>query len=278
LSFQNLFSIFAPAFREKASGIIIKQYLKMPVKIRLQRRGRKGYAYYHIIIADSRAPRDGKFIERIGSYNPNTNPSTVTLQFDRAMYWLQVGAQPTDTVRNILSSEGVLLKKHLLEGVKKGAFDEAEAEKRFEAWKASKESKLNKTIEQIEAKKVAVAKERLAAEVAVNKAKAAEIAKLEAEARAAEEAERAKQEKEKAPAEEAAPAPVEEAKAETPAETEKAKEEAPAETPVEEKAEKPVETKAEEPAEAKEEKAEEVKEEPKAEASPEAKEEGTKAE
>ena len=93
------------------------------------------------------------------------------------MYWLQVGAQPTDTVRNILSSEGVLLKKHLLEGVKKGAFDEAEAEKRFEAWKASKESKLNKTIEQIEAKKVAVAKERLAAEVAVNKAKAAEIAK-----------------------------------------------------------------------------------------------------
>ena len=233
----------------------------MPVKIRLQRRGRKGYAYYHIIIADSRAPRDGKFIERIGSYNPNTNPSTVTLQFDRAMYWLQVGAQPTDTVRNILSSEGVLLKKHLLEGVKKGAFDEAEAEKRFEAWKASKESKLNKTIKQIEAKKVAVAKERLAAEVAVNKAKAAEIAKLEAEAKAAEDAERAKQEK--APAEEAAPAPVEEPKAETSAET---------------KEEAPVETKAEEPAETKEEKAEEVKEEPKAEAAPEAKEEEPKAE
>ena len=250
----------------------------MPVKIRLQRRGRKGYAYYHIIIADSRAPRDGKFIERIGSYNPNTNPSTVTLQFDRAMYWLQVGAQPTDTVRNILSSEGVLLKKHLLEGVKKGAFDEAEAEKRFEVWKASKESKLNKTIEQIEAKKVDIAKERLAAEVAVNKAKAAEIAKIEAEARAAEEAARAKQEKEKAPTEEAAPAPVEEPKAETPAETKEAKEEAPAEKPIEEKAEKPAEARAEEPAEAKEEKAEEVKEEPKAEASPEAKEEEPKAE
>jgi len=85
----------------------------------LQRHGRKGYAYYHIVIADSRAPRDGKFIERIGSYNPNTNPATVDLKFDRALYWLTTGAQPTDTTRNILSAEGVLMKKHLLEGVKK---------------------------------------------------------------------------------------------------------------------------------------------------------------
>ena len=99
----------------------------MAVKMRLQRHGRKGYAYYHIVIADSRAPRDGKFIERIGSYNPNTNPATVDLKFDRALYWLNVGAQPTDTTRTILSNEGVLMMKHLQGGVKKGAFDEAEA-------------------------------------------------------------------------------------------------------------------------------------------------------
>ena len=86
----------------------------MATKIRLQRRGRKGYAFYQIVVADSRAPRDGKFIERVGSYNPNTNPATVDLNFERALYWLQVGAQPTDTTRNILSREGVLLMKHLL--------------------------------------------------------------------------------------------------------------------------------------------------------------------
>jgi small subunit ribosomal protein S16 len=245
----------------------------MPVKIRLQRRGRKGYPYYHIIIADSRAPRDGKFIERIGSYNPNTNPSTVTLKFDRAMYWLQVGAQPTDTVRNILSSEGVLMKKHLLEGVKKGAFDEAEAENRFEAWKASKESKLNKTIEQIEAEKVAAAKERLAAEVAINKAKAAEIAKLEAEVKAAEAAERAEKEKAKAPVEEVS-AKTEEAPAkEEPVKETPAKEEvAPAEKAEVEAPAEVKDTPSEKPAEAKE------KAEPKVEAAPETKEEKPAAE
>ena len=182
----------------------------MPVKIRLQRHGRKGYAYYHIVIADSRAPRDGKFIERIGSYNPNTNPATVDLKFERALYWMQTGAQPTDTTRNILSSEGVLMMKHLLEGVKKGAFDQAEAEKRFAAWKTSKEGQTNKTKEQIAAEKAAAAKARLAVEKEVNKAKAAELAKKLAEAKAAE-AEAA------APAEEpAAEAPVAE-EAETPA-------------------------------------------------------------
>lgn len=159
----------------------------MPAKIRLQRHGRKGYAYYHIVIADSRAPRDGKFIERIGSYNPNTNPATVDLKFERALYWMMVGAQPTDTTRNILSAEGVLMKKHLLEGVKKGAFDVEEAEKRFTAWKLSKEGKVSKTKEQIAAEKAAEAKARLAKEVEVNKAKAAEIAKKKAEAVAAQE-------------------------------------------------------------------------------------------
>ena len=157
----------------------------MPAKIRLQRHGRKGYAYYHIVIADSRAPRDGKFIERIGSYNPNTNPATIDLKFERALYWMQTGAQPTDTTRNILSAEGVLMKKHLLEGVKKGAFDAAEADKRFDAWKASKEAKVVKTKEQLAAEKQANAKARLAAEVEVNKAKAAELAKKKAEAAAA---------------------------------------------------------------------------------------------
>jgi small subunit ribosomal protein S16 len=157
----------------------------MPTKIRLQRHGRKGYAYYHIVIADSKAPRDGKFIERIGSYNPNTNPATIDLKFERALYWLTTGAQPTDTTRNILSSEGVLMKKHLLEGVKKGAFDVAEADKRFAAWKAGKESNLVKTKEQLAAEKQAAAKARLAAEVEVNKAKAAELAKKKAEAIAA---------------------------------------------------------------------------------------------
>jgi small subunit ribosomal protein S16 len=157
----------------------------MPVKIRLQRHGRKGYAYYHIVIADSRAPRDGKFIERIGSYNPNTNPATIDLKFEKALYWLQTGAQPTDTTRNILSAEGVLMKKHLLEGVQKGAFDVVEADKRFAAWKASKESSVSKTKEQLAADKQAAAKTRLAVEAEVNKAKAAEVAKKKADAIAA---------------------------------------------------------------------------------------------
>jgi len=157
----------------------------MPAKIRLQRHGRKGYAYYHIVIADSRAPRDGKFIERIGSYNPNTNPATVDLKFERALYWVQTGAQPTDTTRNLLSNEGVYMKKHLLEGVKKGAFDEAEAEKRFETWKVSKASNVIKTKEQLVAEKQADLKARQKAEADVNKAKAAEIAKKKAEAAAA---------------------------------------------------------------------------------------------
>ena len=100
----------------------------MATKIRLQRNGRKGYAFYSIVIADVRAPRDGKFTEKIGTYNPNTNPATVDLKFDRALYWVEVGAQPTDTVRNILSKEGVYMMKHLRGGVKKGAFDEAAAQ------------------------------------------------------------------------------------------------------------------------------------------------------
>ena len=148
----------------------------MPTKIRLQRHGRKGYAFYHIVIADSRAPRDGKFIERIGSYNPNTNPATIDLKFDRALYWLQVGAQPTDTTKNILSSQGVLLKKHLLGGVKKGAFTEAEAETKFQAWLETKQKSVKAEVSKIGEKERAVAKEKLDAEKATNKAKAEVLA------------------------------------------------------------------------------------------------------
>ena len=106
----------------------------MPTKIRLQRHGRKSYAFYSIVIADVRAPRDGKFTEKIGTYNPNTNPATVDLNFERALYWVENGAQPTDTVRNILSNEGVMLMKHLNGGVRKGAFDEAAAKAKFDSF------------------------------------------------------------------------------------------------------------------------------------------------
>ena len=178
----------------------------MATKIRLQRHGRKGYAFYQIVIADSRAPRDGKFIERVGSYNPNTNPATVDLNFERALYWLQVGAQPSDTVRNILSREGVCLKKHLLEGVKKGAFDEAAAEAKFQAWKEAKVASLAaiKTKDADAAKAKAAA--RLEAEKKVNEAKAEALAQKKAEQAAAAAAAQAEAEAEQAPAAEEAPA------------------------------------------------------------------------
>ena len=173
----------------------------MATRIRLQRHGRKSYAFYSIVIADSRAPRDGKFIEKIGTYNPNTNPATVDLNFDAALAWVLKGAQPSDTVRNIL-----YMKKHLLGGVAKGAFGEAEAEAKFEAWKNNKQSGLaTLKAKQDEAKK-AEAKARLEAEKKINEVKA----KALAEKKAAEAAEKAAAE---APAEEAAAAPAEEAPA-----------------------------------------------------------------
>jgi small subunit ribosomal protein S16 len=161
----------------------------MPVKMRLARHGRKRYAYYHIVVADSRAPRDGRYVERIGSYNPNTNPATIDLDFDKAYNWLVKGAQPTDTVRTILSNEGVLYKKHLMGGVKKGAFDEAEAEKRLEKWIAEKDSKIQAKVERLTGDAAAAAKKQLEAEIKIKeeraKAIAAKNAELAAEARAA---------------------------------------------------------------------------------------------
>ena len=166
----------------------------MATKIRLQRGGRKSYAFYSIVIADARAPRDGRFTEKIGSYNPNTNPATV-----------ENGAQPTDTVRNILSGEGVYLMKHLKGGVKKGAFDEATCQKKFDAWKADKQKGLDKVAAEVaKAKKDAEAK-ALAEEKKVNEAIAKKVADKKAAAAAAE------------------------AEVEAPAEAEAAAEEAPAE-------------------------------------------------
>ena len=183
----------------------------MAVKIRLARKGRKKLAFYHIVVADSRSPRDGRYIEKIGSYNPVTNPATIELDFDKALGWLQKGALPTDTCRAILSYRGVLLKKHLLEGVRKGAFDEAEAERRFSEWIKQNEAK-------IEAKKSGLEKSadeelsrKLKEEKKVNEARAARIAKKNAAAAAqasAEEAPAAEAEAE-APAADAPEAPAE---------------------------------------------------------------------
>lgn len=182
----------------------------MATRIRLQRHGRKGYAFYGIVIANSQAPRDGRFIEKIGTYNPNTDPATVELNFERALHWVMTGAQPTDTVRNILSREGVYMMKHLLGGVQKGAFDQAAAEAKFEAWKQSKAAALSAAkMKAIDAKK-AVGKARLEAEKKVNEAMAKALAEkkaAEAAAKAAEEAAKAAEEAAaETPAEEAAPA------------------------------------------------------------------------
>lgn len=170
----------------------------MATKIRLQRHGRKGYAFYSIVIADARAPRDGKFTEKIGTYNPNTNPATVDLNFERALYWVETGAQPTDTVRNILSDEGVMLMKHLNGGVKKGAFDAAAAQSKFEAWKKDKSQKVEAAVSKTAAEKTAAAEARLAAEKKLNE----EIAKKVAEKKAAEAAQKAEAEAAEAAVEE----------------------------------------------------------------------------
>lgn len=149
----------------------------MPVKIRLARHGKKNYAFYHIVVADSRAPRDGKFIERIGSFNPNTNPATVDVDFDRALTWLQTGAQPTETVKRILSEKGVLLKKHLLEGAKKGAFSVDEAEVRFSKWMNDKSSRVANRTAEIEKSAADIEKLRFEAESKAREAIAAKVAR-----------------------------------------------------------------------------------------------------
>lgn len=184
----------------------------MPVKIRLRRLGRKGRPFYHIVAADSRSPRDGKFLEKIGTYNPITNPATIDLNVDAALRWLDNGAQPTDTARNILSYKGVMYKKHLLRGVKKGAMTAEEAEAKFAAWLEEKNAKITKKADSISDKAAKIAAERLKAETAVKEAQAKAIA--EANAPVVEETEEVVAETEEAtteaPAEEAAPSAEEE--------------------------------------------------------------------
>jgi small subunit ribosomal protein S16 len=168
----------------------------MPVKMRLARHGRKRFAYYHIVVADSRAPRDGRYIERIGTYNPNSNPATIDLDFDKAYDWLVKGAQPTDTVKAILSYKGVLYKKHLMGGVKKGAFDEAEAEKRLDKWMAEKDAKIQAKIERLAGDATDAIQKQLEAETKIKEERAAAIAAKNAELAAEAQGETAEAEEE----------------------------------------------------------------------------------
>lgn len=203
----------------------------MPVRLRLQRHGRKQKPFYFIVAADARARRDGKFIARLGSYDPTTVPATIELDRDAALDWLTKGAEPTNTVRAILSYKGVLYKKHLQRGVKKGAFSQEEADKKFEDWLASKENSIMDHISNVSDKKEAERKQRAEAEAK----KRAEMEAANAPAPEATE--------EEAPAEEAEAATEEAAVEEAPA-----TEEAPAEEPAAEEAAPAEEAKAEEPA------------------------------
>ena len=236
----------------------------MATKIRLARHGKKGKPFYHIVIADSRAKRDGRYIERIGSYDPNKNPAIIDINFDRALYWVGVGAQPTDTVRAMLSYRGILYKNHLLKGVAKGALTEAQAEDKFNKWLEEKESKIESKISSLEnAEQKAIAdalnveKEKSAARAkAIAEAQAVQLAKAEAEeASATEETPAEDAPKEEAPATEEvsateeAPAKEEAPKEEAPkAEETPATEDAPAEETPSEDAPKAEETPATEDA------------------------------
>jgi small subunit ribosomal protein S16 len=148
----------------------------MPAKIRLQRFGKKGHAYYHIVVADVRAPRDGKFIEKIGSYNPNTNPATIEIDREKAVEWLRNGAQPTDTLRAILSYKGVLYKHHLQQGVTKGMLTQEAADAKFAAWETEKQSKVGNKVSGLADAKREDAKRRHADEIKVKEARAAAAA------------------------------------------------------------------------------------------------------
>ena len=148
----------------------------MPVKLRLQRHGKKGKPFYWIVAADSRAKRDGRFLEKLGTYNPNSNPAQIEINVDSAVQWLENGAQPTDTTRAILSHEGVLLKKHLAGGVKKGALTEEQAEEKFQSWIAEKQAKVEAKKSNLQKAKDAQAAKAFEAEKAANEARIAAAA------------------------------------------------------------------------------------------------------
>ena len=208
----------------------------MPVRIRLQRHGKKNKPFYWIVAADSRSKRDGRYLEKIGIYNPNTNPATVEVDVDQAVKWLENGAQPSDTARTLLSYRGAMMKFHLNGGVRKGAFSEDEAEKRFEAWLEEKQSKIQAKIEGLDKDKANHLAQRMEAEKAVNQKRMAELtAEPEAEVTAETENTEAPEVSAEAIAEEApsaeAEAPEQEAtpEAEATPDVEVAVEEAPAE-------------------------------------------------
>ena len=197
----------------------------MAVKIRLQRHGKKGNPIYWIVIADGRSKRDGKYIEKIGTYDPNTNPASIELDFDASIKWLEKGAQPTNTAKAILSYEGVLLRNHLNNGVKKGAFTEEDAKKKFDEWKKEKSAKIQKKIEDLATTLESNKKEARKREEEYSNKRAVD-SKAKKEAKAAEESAAEEAPAEDAPAEET---PAEETPAEeTPAEETPA-EDAPAE-------------------------------------------------
>ena len=160
----------------------------MAVKIRLSRHGKKNAAFFHIVVADSRAPRDGRYIDKIGSYNPNTNPATIELNSEKAIEWLFNGAQPSDTCRRILSYKGVLLRKHLQEGVRKEAITQEVADQKWNAWVAEKDSKVSSKNSNLELSNREAKKTAIAAEAKVNEVRAAEIAKKKEDERKATEA------------------------------------------------------------------------------------------
>jgi len=192
----------------------------MPVKIRLQRHGKKGKPFFWIVAADSRAKRDGRFLEKLGTYNPNTNPATIDINIDNSVQWLQNGAQPTDTARAILSYKGVLLKKHLIDGVSKGALTMEQVEEKFSAWVSEKEQAVANKKNKLADDKAKAKAEALKAEEAVNQARLAAAEEAAAEA-IAEEATEAPAAEETAKAtedsvEEATEAPNEEETAEAP--------------------------------------------------------------
>ena len=160
----------------------------MSVKIRLQRHGKKGKPFYWVVAADARSKRDGRYLEKIGTYNPNTNPATLNIDVDSAVKWLQNGAQPTDTARNLLSEVGAMLKNHLVNGVDKGALKEEDAETKFEAWLADKASRNNASIEKISKAKADEKAKTLAAEKEVSEKRKADAEAAIAEQEAAPEA------------------------------------------------------------------------------------------
>jgi small subunit ribosomal protein S16 len=170
------------------------------VRIRLARRGRKKQAIYDIVVADSRSPRDGRFIEKIGTYNPNTHPATVEVSEDKALKWLLTGAEPSDTTRSLLSHKGIMFRKHLQVGVIKGAITQEDADKRFAEWKAEKDAKLNQSADQLAQQKADAQKARMDAETKVKEARTEELRKKQE----AEDAVKAAEEQAKADAEQAA--------------------------------------------------------------------------